>query len=277
MTELDAGSRIGRFELRGFLATGGFGVVYHALDPAGQPVAIKVLHAGTRDAIAVSRFEREAHALSALAHPNIVALHEAGHLPDGRPWLAMELLRGTDLDTLLRARERLSAIECMSILRALAGALDIAHSRGVIHRDIKASNVYLTTCGRVVLLDFGIAKLLDPAYDDLTATGTTPGTPGLMAPEQAAAGVVDARSDIYALGGLLFHLLTGRPAFAERRATEIEFLHRHARRPQPSEHAALPFAVDHVVAAAMAIDPEDRYATAGALAHAFAEAIMDES
>ena len=277
MTELDAGSRIGRFELRGFLAAGGFGVVYRARDPDGQHVAIKVLHAGTRDPIAISRFERETRTLSALAHPNIVALHEAGRLADGRPWFAMELLRGTDLETLLRMRGRLTAIECMPILLALAGALDSAHARGVIHRDVKASNVYLTTCGRVVLLDFGIAKLLDPDFDDLTATGTTPGTPGLMAPEQAAAGVVDARTDVYALGGLLFHLLTGRPVFADRKATEIQFLHRHARRPQPSEHAVLPLALDHVVAAAMAIDPEERFATAGALAYAFAEAIAEES
>jgi len=256
------GERAASYLVESQLAVGGFGVVYRGRSAAGRPVAIKVLlaeHVGSR---AVDRFEREIAIVRRLAHASLCELLDAGRLADGRPYCVMELLSGRDLATELE-RGPLAPARVVEIVASIGGALDVAHAAGVIHRDIKPSNVFLCDGGRVVLLDFGIAKLV---ADDagLTISRQTLGTIGAMAPEQLTGGEVDARSDIYALGVLAYHALVGSPPFAGDAAAQ---LHRFAQRPKPSASGA-PVEFDALVARAMAIRPEHRYATAGELVEA---------
>ncbi len=264
------------------IASGGFGVVYrveHAV--LGRKAALKVLHA-EHAAVpeAVRRFEREARAVNVIQHGNVVDIYDFGELPDGRPYFVMELLTGVDLDEHLRTRGRLSPEEALAILDPLCRALGAAHEKGIIHRDVKASNVFLhaspsMTC--VKLLDFGVAKLLDPGSDDLSTSRRVIGTPASMAPEQVLCGPVDPRTDVYALGALAFHMLTGALPFAGSSLTLTQHLHVHARRPRPSERAPLPAAVDEVVMRAMAIKPERRYRSAEELRLAFEHAVEEPS
>ncbi|HWO18249.1 MAG TPA: serine/threonine-protein kinase [Kofleriaceae bacterium] len=267
--ELADGTDVGGFTIAARLATGGFGTVYRAKDPAGEEVAIKVLHSSLASTpAAVTRFERESRAAASLAHPGLVKVLADGRLPDGRPWFAMELLQGRELEEEIRITGACSPFACLWILRAVADALTVAHAHGIIHRDIKASNVFLAA-DRIVLLDFGVAKLIDLEVDQLTQTGMTVGTPASMAPEQARGGPVDARTDVYGLGAMLFHMLTGTKPFPGHETHELRFLHQHARRPRPSTHARVPPVFDPIVSKAMAIDPEARYPTPLALAEAF--------
>jgi len=271
--DLAGGSAVGDFTIVSRLAAGGFGTVYRARDPRGGEVAIKVLHAQlAASPMTVARFERESRAAASLAHPGIVKVVADGRLADGRPWFAMELLHGRELDDHLREAGPCSPHACLEILRAVAEALAAAHAHGIIHRDIKASNVFLAE-DRVVLLDFGVAKLLDLGDEQLTVTGTTVGTPASMAPEQTRGGPVDARTDVYALGAMLFHMLTGHKPFSGHDTNELRFLHQHARRPRPSSRAQVPAELDAIVSKAMAIDPDARYPTPLALAEALEQAV----
>jgi serine/threonine-protein kinase len=268
-----AGTLLGAFTISSCLASGGFGAVYRAREGRGDEVAIKVLHAHhASNTGAVARFERESRAAASLAHPGIVKVLADGRLPDGRPWFAMELLEGRELEEELRATGPCTTLACMWILREIAEALTVAHAHGIIHRDIKASNVFLTA-DRIVLLDFGVAKLLDLENDQLTATGMTVGTPASMSPEQARGGPVDARTDVYGLGAMLFHMLTGTKPFPGHETNELRFLHQHARRPRPSSHARIPPIFDAIVSKAMAIDPDARYPTPLALVEAFEKVV----
>src|SRR6185503_7424125 len=157
-----------------------------------------------------------------------------GRADDGRPWFAMELLDGVDLETHIAARGRLTPGEVLTVLGPICDALACAHDAGVIHRDIKASNVFLAADGRVVLLDFGIAKLSDPGIGaGLTLSRQSLGTPSAMAPEQVAGREASERTDVYALGALLYHMLVGEPPFADSSPTVMQYLHCHARRPRP--------------------------------------------
>jgi len=275
--ELAPGTRVGDFTLTARLASGGFGAVYRARDPRGEEVAVKVLHAHhAANPAAVTRFERESRSAASLQHPGIVKVLADGRLPDGRPWFAMELLEGRELEEELRATGACGTLACMWILREVAEALTVAHAAGIIHRDIKASNVFLTA-DRIVLLDFGVAKLLDLEHDQLTQTGTTVGTPASMAPEQARGGPIDARTDVYGLGAMLFHMLTGTKPFPGHETNELRFLHQHARRPRPSTRAKVPPAFDAIVSKAMAIDPDARYQTPLALVAAFEQVVTSGS
>ncbi|HWU89137.1 MAG TPA: serine/threonine-protein kinase [Kofleriaceae bacterium] len=272
--ELACGSTIGEFTIDSRLSAGGFGAVYRAHDRrTGEEVAVKVLHAHlAANSATVARFEREFRAAASLTHPGIVKVLADGRLPDGRPWFAMELLHGHELEEQLRGGGRCTPAACLQIIREVADALAVAHAQAIIHRDIKASNVFLTG-DRIVLLDFGVAKLLDLDGEPLTQTGTTVGTPASMAPEQARGTRVDARTDVYGLGALLFHMLTGSKPFSGHETHEMRFLHQHARRPRPSSRATVPDVFDTIVSKAMAIDPEARYPTPRALVEAFEQAL----
>src|SRR6266478_5793915 len=166
----------------------------------------------------VERFVREARVVNRIRHPNIVDIYEFGELDDKRPYFVMELLEGTSLASIVERRGRLSPAQALSYLEPVCDALRAAHAAGVVHRDLKASNVAVVKEGdppRVKLLDFGIAKLVRtaPGERGLTAVGQRIGTPYAMAPEQIRGGAIDARVDIYALGVLLYQLLTGRYPF----------------------------------------------------------------
>jgi serine/threonine-protein kinase len=206
--ELSAGQRVGEYALDRELGRGGFGVVWKAHDrETGKLVAIKVL---TRsDAELASRFAAEARAATQIGHANIIEVFGFGELPDGRQYYVMEHLDGETLDARIR-RGKLAVAEALPILADVARALDAAHAKGIAHRDLKPENVFLVARGGTKLLDFGIAKLMDPTgVTHKTRTGLPLGTPHYMSPEQCHGHDVDHRTDFYAFGIVAYRMLTG--------------------------------------------------------------------
>ena len=268
------GDQLGRFTLQQVLGRGAMGEVYAAVDDTGAPVALKVLAAHlVGDAEALKRFHREARAIAGLAAPNIVRMIEVSAPGSALPYLAMERLDGEDLAQLLKQQPVRELGEVVTIVRAVAAGLDAAHEAGVVHRDLKPANVFAAkTSSGVVwkILDFGVSKLFDA---DATMTqGQLVGTPGYMAPEQARGEPIDRRADVYALGVVIYRLLTGRPAVVPGDVPAM--IHEVVFRmpPQPSSIAGVPPTVDTVLAVAFAKSASDRFATAGELAAALAEA-----
>jgi serine/threonine-protein kinase len=272
------GTIIGDYAVLSLLATGGHGAVYVAEHRwLGRRAAVKVLLpdlAGSTEA--VERFLREARAVNRIRHPNIVEIHDGGALPDGRPYCVMELLPGRSLSEIIRARGALAPAEAVAYLAPLCDALDAAHAAGVIHRDVKASNVLVASEGDppvVKLLDFGIAKLAAPEEAGLTTVGERLGSTGAMSPEQIRGETVEARTDVYALGVLLHQMLTGHLPFEAQDPREIEQMHLTAEPPRPSRWMGTPPVLDAVVARAMAKVPERRFAGAGDLLQAARDAL----
>ena len=277
---LDAGTIIDGYRIERLLARGGFGEVYRVREVAsGRPAALKIMHADLcTTPTAVARFLREAEVMLRVRHPNVVELRSSGTVDDGRPYLAMELLDGTDLARVVAEQGRLTPARTLAVLEPVCGALAAAHAGSIIHRDVKASNVFLAEEGgveRVVLIDFGVAKLAAADVLDLTTSRQVIGTPVSMAPEQIAGAPVDVRTDVYGLGVLTFHLLTGRMPFEDESPTVVQYLHAHARRPKVSALSPVAPRVDEVLARAMAIDPAQRFPDAlsfvAALRAAFTE------
>jgi serine/threonine-protein kinase len=226
----------------------------------------------------VARFLREARAVNMIRHPNIIDIYEFGELPEGRPFYVMELLAGTDLRTLLAERGRFPPAEVLEILEPVCSALEAAHAQGIVHRDLKASNIQVIEEGErrtVKLLDFGIAKLIHPdaAEAGLTVVGTRLGTSYTMAPEQIRGGTIDGRTDVYALGVVLHQLVTGHYPFRADQMTEIERLHLEAPPPRPSQLAPVPPALDAVVLRAMEKAPDRRFPGVRAFIEALADAV----
>ena len=212
------GDRLDRFEILREIGRGGFGVVYEALDPdLSRKIALKTLRPGRhRRELSEEWLRREADATARLDHPAIVTVLDAGTCERG-PWIAMELLRGETLEARL-ARGRLPPREALALALEIAAGLAHAHDRGLLHRDLKPGNVFLTESGRVKLLDLGLAHLVG------TRGGAEGGTPAYMAPEQARGGEVDARADVFALGAILFEMLAGTRPFQIRadRSTALD-------------------------------------------------------
>jgi serine/threonine protein kinase len=269
----------GRYEIDEVIGSGGVGVVYGGKHrELGRPVAVKVLAplwASHGDAI--TRFEREARWVSTLGHPNIVDVHDFGRLEDGRPYLVMERLDGESLGKRLRRVKRLAPAQAATILAQIASALDLVHEHGIVHRDIKPDNVFMTTDfsgkEKVKLLDFGLATA--PSDRRLTQQGCVCGTPDYLAPEVANRAELDRSSDIYALGVTLFEMLTGRVPFEGPSPWSI--LARKYAEPAPTlAHAArIPFseAVELVVAKALEREPGKRHRSAGELEAEFRRAV----
>ena len=252
--------------VQGVLGGGGFGTVYEVRHGrTGNPAALKLLHAHFVTSVEMlARFDREIDVLRRMRHPNVVQLIEAGFSTDQRPFLCTELLVGEELSKLIARAGRLAPMHALGVFESLCEAVAAAHEIGVVHRDLKASNVVVcpaegTPYGRVVLLDFGIAKLSDALAPELTASRQSLGTPSCMAPEQIHGLHVDGRTDVYALGGLLFHMLTGHLPFQDSSATMTQYLHLHARRPSVSSVVSVSRRLDDVIACAMAIEPSDRF------------------
>ncbi len=239
--ELTPGEMIGEYRVEEKLGEGGMGRVYAAVHPViGKRAAIKVLrHELSASADATERFVIEARAVNAISHPNIVDIFAFGELLDGRGYFVMERLEGESLADRI-ARGPLTLGEICRIGRDIARALDAAHAKGVIHRDLKPDNVFLVDvhgqARRVKLLDFGIAKLTGPADNRMerTRTGSMIGTPSYIAPEQARGFQVDARVDIYSLGVMLFELLCGRRPFVGESAMDVVASHLHDPPPRVS-------------------------------------------
>lgn len=281
--ELGVPRSVGAWTVVRHLGGGGFGGVYEVHHhTTGEARALKILHAHfVTSPEMLARFDREIRILRQLSHPNVVELVDAGFSKDGRPYLCMELLEGEDLAHLIERVGGLEPAHALAIFEPVCEAVAAAHELGIVHRDIKAANVLVCAphdagaVGRVVLLDFGIAKLSDALAPELTASHQSLGTPSCMAPEQIHGLRVDARTDVYALGGLLFHMLTGRMPFQDSSATMTQYLHLHARRPRASTIAAVSERVDDVIIRAMAIDPAARLPDAPSLLAAVRAALHD--
>jgi len=278
--ELRPGTMAGVYMLEKSLASGGGGTVYEARHRLlGRRAAVKVLRRELASSPRmVARFLREALAVNLIKHPNIVDIYEFGELPDGRPFYVMELLGGTDLRTLLTERGRFEPREVLALLEPVCSALAAAHAQGIVHRDLKASNIHVEVRDGVQivkLLDFGIAKLVRPEGEDagLTVAGARLGTSYTMAPEQIRAEAIDARTDVYALGVVLFHLLTGKYPFRGEFMTDIERMHLEAPPPRPSQFASVSPAVDAVVVRAMEKLPERRFQDTESFVAALREAV----
>lgn len=243
-----------RYQVLQELAAGGMGRVYLARDVALERfVALKMLSENWRSHPELrERFLREAKVAAKLSHPNVVAVHDVGE-DDGRPYMALEYVEGRDLSSLLREKGRLEIGEAVPILEAVANALGAAHAAGIVHRDVKPGNVFLREDGAIKLGDFGIARIEGL---DLTETGMAVGTPRYMAPEQACGKPVDGRTDIYALGVLAFHLLTGRPPFV---GGDLAYKHVHEAPPDPRQiQPDLPPLLAQLILSCLAKKPELR-------------------
>jgi serine/threonine-protein kinase len=279
---LSPGTAVGQYSIQEALGEGGCGIVYAAKARNGaNRVAIKVLRGSLAgEPKFLARFEREVRALKLILHPNIVQMEDLGELADGRPYYVMELVQGTTLSALLRERGSLPPKEVLELLSPICGAVHAAHTAGFIHRDIKASNIIVALADSertVKLLDFGIAKIMetDPGESTLTTMGRRLGTPIAMAPEQILGGAVDARVDVYALGVLLYQMLTGELPFRSKNneALELESMHLRAPVPRPSDAAPVAPAWDEVVLKAMHKLPERRYPSVSAFLEAVRNAI----
>ncbi|KAA3664938.1 MAG: serine/threonine protein kinase [Chloroflexi bacterium] len=205
--------KIGRYHIQKELAKGGMATIFIAVDPSfGRRVAVKVLpHALLHDPMFRTRFEREAKTVATLEHPYIVPVHDFGE-ENGQPYLVMKLMTGGSLGDLL-SKGPLSKKEIEQIMSRITQALEVAHTKGIVHRDLKPGNILFDQYGQAFLSDFGIARMTSDAQATLTKTGGAVGTPGYMSPEQIQGKPVDGRSDIYALGVLLFEMVTGRKPF----------------------------------------------------------------
>jgi serine/threonine-protein kinase len=276
---LTRGTVVGDYIIDEFLNAGGCGSVYRAEHRIlGRQGAIKVLHREfANSSEMLQRFLREARAVSRIKHPNIVDIFDFGELDDGRPYYVMEYLAGTTLSDLLEQHGSFSSAEALQLIGPVCEALSAAHDAGVVHRDVKSSNVMVIGDwreSRVKLLDFGIAKILQTAMNTsaLTTAGRRLGTPHFMAPEQFSLGPIDGRADIYALGVLLFHLLTNHYPFDSEAPVEIEQMHMLAIPQPPSELAPLSPAMDQVILRCLAKEPEGRYPDVRSFLEAFRNA-----
>ena len=283
---IPAGMQVGSYVIQETIASGGGGTVYVA-EAIGEQlprarVAIKVmLRELAASRLALSRFQREADVVGLINHPNIARVLESGSLPDGRPYIVMELVSGENLRNMLLRRGRLAPGELLEILAPVCSALSAAHAAGVIHRDLKASNICLgfEAGARVVkLLDFGIAKLVEPDPDQpgLTIKGTRLGTPYAMPPEQIRGEAIDERADVYSLGVLLFQMVTGNYPFVGTSPHEIERLHLEALPPRPSRSAPVSPAIETVVLRCLQKEPDARYGSIDELLAALRAAVAGE-
>lgn len=276
---LEAGALVSGYRVERVLGTGGMGSVYLAADPVlPRKVALKVLSAElSADPTFRARFQREADLAATLDHPNIVAVYSRGESQDGQLWIAMQYVPGSDAQAECEAG-RMTPARAVRIVGEVAKALDYAHRRGLVHRDVKPANFLLAENDeRILLADFGIARALDDAVG-LTGTGTVMATVAYAAPEMLVPDgdqPVDGRADIYALGCALYRMLSGRTPYAGSGGVPaVLAAHLYAPPPTLSEAApGLPAALDGVIATAMAKDPAQRFPTAGALAAAAAAAV----
>ena len=253
------------YRIEKLIGEGGFGQVWRATADDGTVVAIKILHLElVRSADALTRFEREIDAVQRLHHRNAVRALGYGKLEDGRPYLALEYVDGPSLLNVITERRTLPPHEVLAVLAPLCDALAAAHAQGLIHRDVKASNVILAHDAqgpRPVLLDFGLVKLTDQEGPGLTSSRTMLGTPAAMAPEQLRGSAITPRTDIYALGLLAFHMLTGQLAFGNAPGVVQSYMQVHGPRPRPSAKAEVDPAIDEPIAKALAPNPQERFAT----------------
>ena len=274
--EAFAEKRVGRYRLRRRLGKGGMGEVWAAKHVGlGREVALKLLDAGQGDAtIAVERFEREVRATSELTHPHTVRVYDYGVADEGYLYYAMELLDGEHLGALARREGPIPAARAVYLMTQAARALGEAHARGIVHRDVKAENLFVTIAGGerdfLKVLDFGVAKLVRHDEAALTKTGALAGTPSTMSPELIRGDSVGPPADVYALGAVLYFLLVGRYPFESeaRSSTILSHLADPVVPPSVRSKQDVPRDVEDLVMRCLEKDPGARYADANALADA---------
>ena len=268
---LASGTKLGRYEIQSPLGAGGMGEVYRARDTQlGRYVALKVLPANVLcDKISIERFQREARAASSLNHPHICTVYDVGE-QNGTHYIAMELMEGSTLAHVLAGRP-LPIEDVLKLGIQIADALAATHQKGVIHRDIKPSNIFVTSRSGAKLLDFGLAKehSLAGAADAatlsgaMTSRGEVLGTVGYMSPEQAEGKELDARSDIFSFGAVLYEMATGRRAFpGNSSAAIIAEILRSAPPPATSLNPKVPQELQRIISKALEKGPPDRYQSA---------------
>ena len=259
----------GRYQLGAVLGYGGMAEVYAGRDVRlGREVAVKVLRADlARDPVFHGRFQREAQSAASLNHPAIVAVYDTGEDgagPSAVPYIVMEYVRGRTLREVLHTEGPLLPRRALELVADVCTALDYSHRAGIVHRDIKPGNVMLDENGAVKVMDFGIARAMATASSTMTQTAAVIGTAQYLSPEQARGVAVDARSDLYSTGCLLYELLTGVPPFTGDSPVAVAYQHVREEAPLPSSHdPALSPDIDAVVMRAMAKNPDNRYQTAG--------------
>lgn len=274
----------GKYRLEKQIGAGGMGAVYLARRiHIGDEVAVKVLHAQyVTEASAVERFRREARAAAMLRHPSVVAIYDFGEARADNPaFIVMELVKGVSLRALLQRERRLEAPRAVALLREICAGVGAAHRHNVVHRDIKPDNIIVCPpehsdeAEKVKVLDFGIAKLRDLAPDQgLTQTGAVLGTPYYMSPEQCRGDSLDARSDVYSLGAMLYEMIGGQPPFLANTITGVVAKHLTETPAPLSRHINVAFALEDVIMRALAKDPAARQADASELARALQQALQ---
>jgi len=280
----------GRYEIGAVLARGGMATVYLAVDTRlDRVVAVKVMHPHlANDDEFVNRFIREAKSAASLTHPNVVAVHDQGWNQGGPPavFLVMEYVEGSALREIIREGAPFSVEQTLDIIEPVLAALGAAHRAGIVHRDVKPENVIIANDGRIKVADFGLARALTSSSTITADAGAVLGTVAYLSPEQVQRGIADARSDVYAVGIMIFELLTGRQPFEGDTPIQIAYRHVHDEVPVPSSlRPSIPPAIDALVRHATATDPDLRPRDANAFlrevqgAHAglgFGTAIRDD-
>jgi eukaryotic-like serine/threonine-protein kinase len=274
-----------RYEIGELIGYGGMAEVHRGRDARlGREVAIKVLRSDlARDPTFISRFRREAQSAAGLNHPAIVSVYDTGEdlmMDSGTatevPYIVMEYVEGRTLRDVLKTEGRLPARRAMEIVAEICSALDFSHRNGIVHRDIKPANVMITRTGAVKVMDFGIARALADSASTVTQTAAVIGTAQYLSPEQARGETVDARSDVYSCGCLLYELLTGHPPFNGDSPVAVAYQHVRENAPIPSsKNPEIPRALDSIVMKALAKNPLNRYQTAGEMRSDLLRALAD--
>jgi serine/threonine protein kinase len=266
----DQGMVGGRYQLEGLLGRGGMAEVWRAMDTRlGRPVAVKQLRADLAiDPTFQARFRREAQSAAGLNHPTIVAVYDTGEEADPHtgvtvPYIVMELVEGQTLRDVLRDGRKILPERALELTQGVLDALSYSHKAGIIHRDIKPANVMLTRTGQIKVMDFGIARAVADTSATMTQTAAVIGTAQYLSPEQARGETVDARSDLYSAGCLLFELLVGRPPFVGESPVSVAYQHVREQPMAPSElDPVITPDIDAITLKALAKSPDDRYQSA---------------
>ncbi|MDQ2665540.1 MAG: serine/threonine protein kinase [Gemmatimonadota bacterium] len=271
-------AEIGKYKVLGQIGEGAMGVVYRALDPVlNRQVAIKVMSdALARDTDLRGRFLREAQSAGSLQHPNVITIYDFGEV-DGHPFIAMEFVEGADLHELLEQKRPLSLVQKLDVLIDVLNGLAYAHKRGIVHRDIKPANIRIDEDGRARVMDFGIAHL---SSSKLTRTGTMIGTPAYMSPEQITGGEIAPASDLWAVGAVMYELLTGTQAFRGESLQTVMYKIVSAPAPDltlaaiglpPEKGEGVTKSLNVIVGKALEKDPEQRYTSAADMLSALSD------
>jgi serine/threonine protein kinase len=275
--DLSAGDEFAGYRIERGLGRGGMGVLYLAVEPGlERNVALKLIAPeAAADEVFARRFAEESRIAASIEHPNVVPIYAAGE-ENGIPFIAMRYVSGSDLGRRLAREGRLEPAVAAALIAQVGNGLDAIHAAGLVHRDVKPANVLLGETGdgdHAYITDFGVARNV-ATKSGLTQTGRFVGTLDYVAPEQISGGAVDARADVYALGCLLFKLLTGEVPYPRDGEAARLYAHLHDPPPAPSLHATeVPMALDDVAIRAMSKAPEDRYPSAGDLGRAAVAAL----